>query len=1745
MDERDIKNENNREFNDDDDPTKEAFFSDMGNIEEEIASEAIELVRHALSLVETQYYDDAIEILRQALGLYAQINKSEEINALNSKIDEIYLLKEKTFRERELEIGNEIEMAQEEYLLGQSGDEAYKEADSLIVKAIELVNNKQFNAALDVYEDAIKILKTLGKSTELENINELIEDCYNRKADFLRKQKIATNEKTVTTQQEPEGEMSELELKAQKIRVYEEAKRNENEKSNQAYEKIGKATELKRVLQYDESLRLLKESVLLFEEINWINEVKKIENMIEQIEREKERFLFEKQQIKEIEQQELVNKNHIDAQLIERANVEEQIKMQAQAEKLKKQVEKKQEETNFQNEISEMVNHAEMIARKYDLNMKKAVKKGEMVEECAYSTVIKIYEQVKQKVNEKGWKDQVAIYDNQIRHYYDLLEKDDKLREIEAQKIQKQKDFDESLKTREVASIDRKRDDQRAHLKEQISNEAEDREFRKRIENIVKEAEKIAREYDSNFKKAAKSGHLNFDSKYPEVIKIYKEAREEVFAKGWKDQVAIYDNQIRHYYDLLEKDNKLREMESQKIQKQIDFDESLKTMEVTPIDRIRDDQKARFKEQISNEAEDREFRKRIENIVKEAEKIAREYDSNFKKAVKSGNLNFDSKYPEVIKIYNEAREKVLAKGWNEDAVIYSSHIRKYTELFEKEKKVRELESKKDEEEKIYREFKKTKKDSFDVEKLLQVEAQKLKEFDDKKFQDEINNIVNNAEKMARDYDVALKKALKEGTIETTPYLEIIDMYTNLRKQILEKGWTEQGFVYTNQIKFYQEKLEKDKKLREIEDEKALKQEEFENAQRMLKSESPIGINIEKLREFEGLTKPELEEERFEREIDEIVNKAEKMAREYELAIKRKQFDKECPYLEIAEIYKNIREKVYARGWKDESEVYGNQMRLYQEKLEKDKKLREIEDEKAFKQEEFEHAQRILKSEVPIEIDIEKIREFEELTKPELEEERFEREIDEIVNKAEIMAREYKSAIKRRQFDKECPYLEIAEIYKNIREKVYARGWKDESEIYGNQMRIYQKKSEKDKRLRIVESEKIEKQKEFEASLIATKETKQLRYQELEELSRQDRETEVITKKAMDLIGEAENVVRSYELSLKKDILTYKSPYEQAISNYEKAKILFQKIGWKEEAHKLMGTINFYKDKKIKDNNLRELEQQKLEESKQKIEFEKFKDAKSKESEDILNNINRAERLAQDYELKKKEGILNTEAPYDEIITIYKKAKLDFKRIDWLEEASQLDNSLKYYQEKSIADKNLRASEEQKTLKQEAEIKKQKFEAKEAKEAEEELLRLKTQALEVKKRNTMEYESKKDQAFNFMDLAKNELKQNNFEKAVSYYNESEKIFAEIIWPEGIRMIKESINVIKIKKERIEREAKLIEAKKKEKLKLEAQIQEKISKAKDLQDLQQEQRRKEILAIQEEKEREREISEKAYAFLEEGTRLKDKKKFEEAYEKYLLGRDMFKKIGWDHDVSRINNDLLIILKKEMKLTEKLEEYQKKKLEEEKELEELLKDADIKQKELDKQKKEDKRKQREKLIQKEHNAANDIIKTLKYNEGVLALRKIIGKLENTDQDKVIKDLNKQIEVLENASQVPIITNIDLDKDENRDKFKLAYRALDKAQISLSINSFLRAITELNEALYNLKQTKIGIRFISTIEDKVNTYKKELDIKKTPEQKRESLKIEKDDIRSEIAERRAERRRRIKRLMGDDDNDEDNSIN
>ncbi|MGB5910163.1 MAG: hypothetical protein WBH31_03100 [Promethearchaeia archaeon] len=1357
------------QFDANDDEIRESdfdtFFADLDNIEEEISSEAYELVVHALSLIEGHYYDDAVEVLRQAIGLYSQINKNAEIEALNKKISDIYVVKEEYFREIEAEIVVEI--------FEDEGDkkETLNKAYDIMEKGKELMNLEKFEEALDKYDEAIEIFQKINNNDEIENVNKFIEECYNKKAEYLRRSKKEPVPIQETIKIKAQLELSEEELKQQRIIAFEETKRREEEISNKAFEILGKASELAKIHQYDQAINLYLRGATLFEDISWSNESKKVRNTIEQLEKQKAKFNAE-MEIRKAQEEKMLEEQKA-AEMIEKTRIEEQIRVQAQAEKLAGIERSKREEELFRTQITEMIDNAENLAREYDLEMKKAIKKGYLLEDCVYPDVIAIYEEVKKRIAEKGWLDQLKIYTNQIKHYQDLVAKDKKLRQIETQKLEKQKQYEDLHK--------------------------------------IKKEEKIS--------------ELDIDR-----LKIIEEHR-----------------------------------------------------------RLED--------------KEEEFRRIVNQMVNNAEKLAREYDIIFKKGIKKGNLNFESQYPEIIENYTQARNLVLEKGLDREGAIYSNQIRKYTDLFEKEKNVRELEAKK---------------------------AKNQLEFEE------------------------MKKIKKEGEI--------------------------------------------------------------------------LGADIQKIKQIEAKKKLEQVEEIFETEIDQMIDVAEKEAREYEVAIKRGKFEKECPYPKIIEIYKNIRERVYAKGWTEEAKLYTNQIIFYQEKLKKDKNLREL------------------------------------------------------------------------------------------------------------------------------EAEKVRKQQEFKESLKKPKGVKLPKTAKLEEVEERDTQDEQLLDEAMTLINEAENEVKSYELSLKKDILIYQSPYDKAISNYEKAKNLFKQVGWADEAHRLLNTINFYKEKKARDENLREIEKQKLEKAKleearlkyipehvpfareQKIiDLEKFKNAKTKDSEIIFTLLNKAERLAQEYEIKKKEGILNIVPPFQEIIKIYEDAKKRFEIIGWNEQAGQLVNSINYYKEKLEADNRLRVLETQKLEQEKKKEVKIKIESQLAREAETKFLKQKTQALELKRKQALEYEAKKEQAFNFMDLAKKEMKQNKFEKAIRFYKDSEKIFAEINWPEGIRMVNESITVIKKKEEAIEREKKILRQKEEEKLRMEAQLEEQITKAQDLKDLQERKRRKEILAIQQQQEHEREVSEQAYRLLEDGTSLKNIKRFEEAYEKYIMGRNLFEKIGWVHEVSRINNDLLFILKKEMKQTEKIRAIQKRKLDEEKELEVLLKEAEEKRKELGKVKKEEKRKQRELAIQQKLDEANNIIKDLKYNEAILKFKKVIRKLEKIGQEKQIKQIYKQIEVLINASQVPLITVDDVESDENIEKFRVAYEALDRAQISLSENQFMRAISELNEANFNLKNTIAGKKYIPIIKEKINTYKKELGIKVEPEDKliAEKAEVEEDSLRTQIAARRAKRRTRIEDLL------------
>ena len=432
------------------DPTKEAFFSDLMGMEEEIASEAYELLEHAINLIKSKYYDDAIVVLRQAIGVYAQINREEEINAINEKISEVYLLKEKDFREGDIETekevveGEEIKASVETTTLGDEKEPVDQQIiEELIVEAVQLLNDGQklvqsnnFEGALDNYDKAIEFFEEANNSKGVEKALELIEECYNLKAEYLRSAK--KTKPSAPAQEKVEEEQSgEEKLKEEKLQHYIIAKEKEEEISTQAYDLIGRAAELANINQFDQALQLYEEGAKLFKELNWTYEVQKIQETIEQLENKK--LVIEKQ----LKTQKDIIEEQVEPQMGQVETIEQQVREQEEQEKLAKMerirgIEFQKMENEFlKAQIDNLATEASRMAREYELAMQKAIKKGDLIEECIYPKVIEIYRKVKDLLIDKGWNNEAAIYDDTINIYIQKLGQDKKIRLIEEEKIKK------------------------------------------------------------------------------------------------------------------------------------------------------------------------------------------------------------------------------------------------------------------------------------------------------------------------------------------------------------------------------------------------------------------------------------------------------------------------------------------------------------------------------------------------------------------------------------------------------------------------------------------------------------------------------------------------------------------------------------------------------------------------------------------------------------------------------------------------------------------------------------------------------------------------------------------------------------------------------------------------------------------------------------------------------------------------------------------------------------------------------------------------------------------------------------------------------------------------------------------------------------------------------------------------------------------------------------------------------------
>ncbi len=572
-------------------------------MEEKINQEALELARHAISLLDLKLYDDSIEILRKALRLYEQINKEEEVNALRKKIAEIYNLKEnkkdddkkETDKDKIVSVAGAISADQEKEIIKMAPEQKISEttsaptAEQLVEVAKALVETHKFEEALSKYDEAITILNENNRSSEAENIYKLIEQCYVSKAKFLR---------------EPKKEQEEVDFTV----------------NSKAYTQPSDQIAEKRVAQEGDTLEV-------------------------EIERLK--------------------------------SVEERYK-------------KEFEDEELQRRITDLVNRANKMAREYESQKLRALKDGQFEDQCVYPDVIIMYEEARKLLIERGWVDQAKIYANQIQIYKEKLTKDIKIRELEATKAKKDREYQDIMRTGKVTrelEEDSKREERFKSIEAKLKKGFEDEKFQNFITETVGNTEKMVRNYELEIKK----GNFKVDPPYQKVIDIYTEIRQKLIEREWMDQVDIYTNQIRIYNSKLENDNKLRAVEAQKKEKEKAYIDSLK-LKADDAEKLKDlDEKILSK--YKGEIEEAKFQNLITSLVEEADKMERDYEAKKKKAIREKKLlELEAPYLKIIEIYEKLREMLLQKGWKDQAMIYVSQIQVYTEKYERDKILRDIEA---------------------------------------------------------------------------------------------------------------------------------------------------------------------------------------------------------------------------------------------------------------------------------------------------------------------------------------------------------------------------------------------------------------------------------------------------------------------------------------------------------------------------------------------------------------------------------------------------------------------------------------------------------------------------------------------------------------------------------------------------------------------------------------------------------------------------------------------------------------------------------------------------------------------------------------------------------------------------------------------------------------------------------------------------------------------------------------------
>ncbi|MHA1762215.1 MAG: hypothetical protein ACTSYC_00425, partial [Promethearchaeota archaeon] len=443
---------------------------------------------------------------------------------------------------------------------------------------------------------------------------------------------------------------------------------------------------------------------------------------------------------------------------------------------------------------------------------------------------------------------------------------------------------------------------------------------------------------------------------------------------------------------------------------------------------------------------------------------------------------------------------------------------------------------------------------------IDLEAKKK---EDSELKAQVRALVDDAERLAREYEKEWHNALREERIlMESKYPLVIQKYEHIIKLLKDKGWEEQIPIYKETIEKYKLKLENEKKVRDLEKEKREKQEKQLGFRRLILSEILKIVDAESNEEILNELRKKAEEKDLDILIESIERELKFREKKYLKELKEGNFNIVRPHEKIIIVYQAIQQLLEEKNHPEEASLYTDIIKSYEQKIAQDENLRATEALKLKKQEEFEILQKLKDISSEREQPVKKIRETEKKTLEKVEGQDIDIYIDTLVKKSNELEEMYVKTIKQGNFEIECPYEVIIKNYKEIQDLLRENNRMREASLYENTIKLYQQKLEQDKKLREIEAQKIQKREDLEALQIiesGAKEGDEIEKQMILKATKKEENEQF--QQAMHLIEEVEKEIKKYETQLKKNILEHEAPYERAINAYKKAQDILKNIGW--------------------------------------------------------------------------------------------------------------------------------------------------------------------------------------------------------------------------------------------------------------------------------------------------------------------------------------------------------------------------------------------------------------------------------------------------------------------------------------------------------------------------------------------------------------------------------------------------------